>query len=155
MTPNPHRGGEVHLQRGIVNDTEPAQRGGGSFTEGRSRWELALNSQPLTLTQNIQSGRAEPCPIVPRARETIHRRTRLFHRQREERATITHPMRLPSRRSGPARIHKLARGNARPCGSFVPGSRFLFPRGVILDLIDQGLQVVCGQWTTTNSSTWE
>ena len=30
--------------------------------------------------------------------------------------------------------YKLARGNARPCGSFVPGSRFLFPRGVILDL---------------------
>ena len=26
-------------------------------------------------------GRAEPCPIVPRARESIHRRTRLFHRQ--------------------------------------------------------------------------
>ena len=64
-----------------MNDTEPAQRGGGSFTEGRSRWELALNPQPLTLTQNIQSGRAEPCPIVPRARESTHRRTRLFHRQ--------------------------------------------------------------------------
>ena len=37
--------------------------------------------QPLTLTQNIQSGRAGPCPIVPRARESIHRRARLFHRQ--------------------------------------------------------------------------
>ena len=33
-----------------------------------------------------------------------------------------------------AEADQLARGNARPCGSFVPGSRFLFPRGVILDL---------------------
>ena len=44
--------------------------------------------------------------------------------EREERATITHPTRLQSRRSIPARINKLARGSARPCGSFVPGSRF-------------------------------
>jgi len=58
MTPNPHRGGRFNYRGEIVNDTEPAQRGD-SFTEGRSRWELALILQPLHSTKDTQSKGAE------------------------------------------------------------------------------------------------
>jgi len=61
----------------VVNDTEPTQR------EDRANG-LSLRSQssaPTSKFIRVRSELSETCLNTPRARNSLHRRTRLFHRQ--------------------------------------------------------------------------